>query len=113
MEQAMAIVSESLKAGLDGVRKGLAGLEKSVAVLEKRFLRSLESGRTWLKQVRSELPGQLKRSLEKLSKSLPRSFATQADLRAVIAKVEEFEARLGGSFRDAPASKKPRPGAKA
>ena len=110
----MAILSETVKASLDSVRKWLKGLERGVEEFEKKVLRSLESGEAWLNEVRSEFPGQVKDVLTKLSTSVgsPLVFATKADLRAVIAKVEEFEAKLDGSFRDTPASKKARMSAK-
>ena len=110
----MAILSETVKTSLDSVRKGLKGLEKGVEEFEKKVLRSLESGAVWLDEVRLELPGQLKDVLAKLSTRVgsPLAFATKEDLRALIAKVEEFEAKLDGSFRDAPSSKKARLAAK-
>jgi len=111
----MAILSETVKTSLDSVRKGLKGLEKGVEELEKNVLRSLESSRAWLKRFRSDFPGQIKDAFAKISTRIgsPLAFATKEDLRALIAKVEEFEARLDGSFRDTPASKKARVGAKA
>ncbi len=111
----MAILSETVKTSLDSVRKGLKGLEKGVEEFEKKLLRSLESSREWLNQVRSELPGQIKDALAKISTrgGSPLAFATQEDLRALIARFEEFEARLDGSFRNTHASKKARVAAKA
>jgi hypothetical protein len=111
----MAILIETVKTTLDSVRKGLKGLEKGVEEFEKKVLRSLESSAAWLNQVRLEFPGQIKDVFAKVSTRVgsPLAFATKEDLRAVIAKVEEFEARLDGSFRDTPASKKARVAAKA
>ncbi|SRR5260370_14013150 len=108
----MAILIETVKTSLDSVRKGLKGLEKGVEEFEKKVLRSLESSAVWLNQVRSEFPVQIKDVFAKISTRVG-SFATQEDLRAVMTKVEEFEARLDGSFRDTPASKKTRVAAKA
>ena len=111
----MAILSETVKMSLNSVRKGLKGLEKGVEEFEKKVLRSLESSAAWLTEVRSELPGQIKDAVSKISTLLgsPLTFATKEDLRAVIAKVEEFEAKLDGSFRDTSDSKKARVSAKA
>jgi hypothetical protein len=111
----MAVLSETVKTSLDSVRKGLKGLEKGVEEFEKKVLRSLESSEAWLKRVRSEFPGQIKDAFAKISArvSSPLAFATKEDLRALNAKVEEFAARLDGSFRDTPASKKARVAAKA
>jgi hypothetical protein len=106
---------ETVKTTLDSVRKGLKGLEEGLEEFEKKVLRSLESSAAWLNQVRLEFPDQIKDVFAKVSTRVgsPLAFATKEDLRTVIAKVEEFEARLDGSFRDTPASKKARVAAKA
>ncbi len=111
----MTILSEAVKMSLDSVRQGLKVFEKGVETFEKRLLRSIESSRAWLNQARAELPGQFKGALAKISTRGDASlrFATQEDLRALMARFEEFEAKLDGSFRDTPASKKARVAAKA
>jgi hypothetical protein len=110
----MTILSETVKTSLDGVRKSLKGFEKGVEEFEKKVLRSLASSTTWWTKVRSELPGQIKDAFAKISTRVgsPIAFATKEELREVIARIEEFEARFDGSFRDTPA-RKTRVGAKA
>ncbi len=95
----MAIVSESLRTTLDHVRKGLAGLEERVALLERKALKSFQSSRARFGQIYSRfdgVPGQLRGALAQVSSRLRSAlmFATKEDVRTLITKVTELEARV-------------------
>ena len=111
----MATASEIAKQSLGSLKRGLKGLERSVEELEKLVLRSLETGEAWLSHARADYPSRIKTALTRISNRVfaPLLFARKEDLRAVIARLEELEARLDGTFRETAASKKPRVAAKA
>ena len=74
----MAIMSETVKA----VRKSLGDLEKSVVAIEKSLVRSFERvTKVDLKKVVANLRSTF-------------TFAAKKDLRTLMAKVDELEAKL-------------------
>jgi BMFP domain-containing protein YqiC len=74
----MAIMSETVKA----VRKSLGDLEKSVVAMEKSLVRSFERlGKIDFRKAAAKLRSTF-------------TFAAREDLRALIAKVDQLEAKL-------------------
>jgi len=78
----MAIMSETVKT----VRKSLGDLEKSVVAVEKSLVRSFQ------RLTKVDFKKELKAAVAQLRSAF--SFAAKDDLRTLMAKVDELEAKL-------------------